>query len=489
MNSISDISRRDFIARGTAAAAGTLLAARDGWPSRTGAAPSARPFVTGVPGKKLVGCYSSASDIIKNPKYIDALQKKLGVNVLICGEAIKMPDWLKSLNPLGPDRYMHAGQTEDDSQLIQAIEETHRRGMDFWLYFSGHHYGEESRAIMGETFDGVKFIDLPLIKYALAHSEYTACFEKPAVKAWEQALFGFAAKTYDVDSMYVSHYRYATPSFWSNLFGCGCSSCQQAAGEMGYDFGLMRDSMMKLRARLERLDRKTLEQAAKYNLTFMDFISFLGEDNGVMDWLYFRAKVVGNALKRIHDVIHTETNHRSGFVTDTHGATMSLFVGHNYEDLINGASDALHPLSWAQWQFISVVAAWANQLCEWVPGLDESVALKIVTGFFGWQDIGLPDRKISDLAVAEAAPTDGTYNDQMKKFYANLGDDRLIRLMTHEWTRMAAIDSGRIPAHPVIKGYEWPEKVCRELMDRTAGLGLTGYVFQRTDVFIDREKL
>ena len=30
--------------------------------------------------------------------------------------------------------------------LNKAIEETHRRGMDFWLYFSGHHFGEEAAA-------------------------------------------------------------------------------------------------------------------------------------------------------------------------------------------------------------------------------------------------------------------------------------------------------------------------------------------------------
>ena len=34
-----------------------------------------------------------------------------------------------------------------------------------------------------------------------------------------------------------------------------------------------------------------------------------------------------------------------------------------------------------------------------------------------------------------------------------------------------------------------PEAVCRELMDRTGELGLDGYVFQRTEMLIDRDKL
>ncbi len=199
--------------------------------------------------------------------------------------------------------------------------------------------------------------------------------------------------------MYVTHYRYATPSFWTNLYGCACSDCRKAADLMGYDFLKMRDSMNVLRRHLERLDRKTLEHAAKFRMTFPDFLSLLGERDGVLDWLTFREKLVGNGLRRIHDVVHAETNHRSGFVTDTHCTTMSLYVGHNHSDFIKGASDAFHPLTWLDWQYLGVVVTWANQLCEWVQGLDESTALKVALSFFGWDELGLPDKKISDYAI------------------------------------------------------------------------------------------
>jgi hypothetical protein len=492
MRTISDThgnrSRRKFLKSGALAAAGAVLAAGDARAARPGADPSERPYVTGVSGKTIIGCYSSADQIVKNPKFIDALQKKLGVNALIVGSSIKMPEWLKTMNPLGPKTFMHVGPTDDDSLLLKAIEETHRRGMDFWLYFSGHHYGEESRSIMGETFEGIKFIDLPLIPYAYAQSEYTACFAKPAVREWETAVFGYAAKTYDVDSMYVSHYRYATPSFWTNLFGCACTDCRKAARRMGYDFDAMRDAMTNLRSCLERLDRKTVEHAAKYSMTFTDFLTLLGENNGALDWLVFRAKVTGEGLRRIHDAVHTETNHRSGFVTDTHCTTMSLLVGHNHEEFVAGASDALHPLTWLDWQYLGVVVAWAGQLCRWVAGLDETTAIRFMLSLFGWDSLGLPDEKIADYAMQTTPPASAS-GEAAKLFYSALGSERLIALLTHEFTRMAAFNRGRIPAHPVIKGFEWPEKVCRELMDRTRDLGMSGYIFQRTDVFIDPSKL
>lgn len=430
---------------------------------------------------KRVGCYTSPKEILENPRYIDALQEKLGVNFLLAGASIKMPEWLRAMNPLDSGQTMFALHTEDDSELVRAIDETHRRGMKFWLYFSGHHNSRDDRTVMSETFDGVKFADLPPLPYCLSQGELTTCFEKPRVKEYEKALFGFASRTYPVDSMYVSHTRYATPSFWTNLFGCACSYCRETAYSMGYDFAKMRASMLNLRRRLETVDRKTLEQAAKFRLTFGDFLTFLGDDNGVLDWLYFRAKVVGNALKRIHDSVHTSTGDRCGFVTDTHNITMSLLVGHNYEDLIGGASDALHPLTWCDYQHISVIAAWAHQVCEWAPGLAESTALKLVTAFFGWDEIGLPKNTIADLRIGKTPEAHGLYSDAAKGFYAYFNPDLTVKLMTHEWTRLAAVNRGRIPAHPVIKGYEWPEKVCRELMERSLALGLDGYVFQRTE--------
>ncbi len=248
--------------------------------------------------------------------------------------------------------------------------------------------------------------------------------------------------------------------------------------------------MAQLQYNLERLDKKTLERAAAMQLHFTDFLTTLGDDNGVIDWFVFRAKVVGDSLKSIHDGVHTETNHRAGFITDTHNSTHAIFVGHNWNDLIDGGSDALHPLSWCAYQHISAVAAWAHQLCEWVPGLEEQTALKIVMRFFGWDDLGLPDKRIKDLRIGISSKEHGIYDAANKEgFYGYFNPDLTIRLMKHEWSRMSIINRGRIPAHPVIKGFEWPEHVCRELMDVTVELGLTGYILQRTEVFIDRDKL
>ena len=488
MEKKSQLNRREFIAKGAAlTTAGThIINAKKVMAARVGASPSGRPYVTGVPGKKLVGCYCNWNYILDEPRYIDALQKKLGVNVIIGGLTFKSPDWLLEIHPQGKVFAMKQEEKAvDDSRIFKAIDETHRRGMDIWFYTGAHYHSLWDRKGIAETFDGVNFTDITPIKYA-CDRPHVPCKGKQINKEYEPVVFSYIAKTYDVDSIYVSHYRYANPSHWLGLFGCGCSYCQEEAAQMGYDFPRMMDSMMNLRRRLERLDRKTLEYIAKFRLNFMDFLTLLGDDDGVMDWLVFRAKVMGNQLKRVHDAIHTATNHRCGFITDTQSSTFALLSGHNWADFIGGASDALHPLSWIEDHYISPVAAWANQLCEWVDGLDESTALKVVTSFFGYDELGLPDKKIADLHVSE-----NWQKHNSREFLDNFDHDLIIKLLTHEWTRMAGINSGRIPTHPLIAANKqrWSEKVCSELIARAEDLGLTGYIFQGTDLYIDREKL
>lgn len=350
------MNRREFIVRSGAAGLAAVS-------PRT----HADPRVTGVPGKKLIGYYATLDEILKEPKFLDALQKRLGVNVLLCSPPIKLPTHLLAKNPLGPGRTLCArAHTDDDSGVFRAVEETHRRGMDFWLYYTGHHYDEECRPICAETFEGVKFLDLPRIRYSREWAG-TACFSRPIVKEFEPEVFAYGAKTYGPDSLYVSHYRYINPSLWHNLFGCACPSCEEEAAKLGYNFPAMKRAMTGLRRRLEHLDRRTVEQAAKSRLTFGDFLTLLGDNDGVMEWVVFRAKLVGNQFKRINAAARTATNGRCGFITDTHNPTLSLYVGHNFADFLEGASDAFHPLSWCDSQHVSAVAAWAYQLARGFP--------------------------------------------------------------------------------------------------------------------------
>ena len=119
------------------------------------------------------------------------------------------------MNPLGPDQRFYVSHTEDDSEAYRLVEEVRRRGMKLWLRFEGHHHGEAGRPIIAETFEGVKFLDLPRVRYSL-ESQKAICFSKPIVKEYGPQVYAYGAKTYEPDSMITNHFRYTNPSYWPN---------------------------------------------------------------------------------------------------------------------------------------------------------------------------------------------------------------------------------------------------------------------------------
>ena len=486
-SSMQNRNRRTFLKTSALGALGaSSLLSPKGAGAQKPAASTGRPFVTGVKGKKLVGCYAGIQEILEEPKYMDALQERLGVNAIILYTGIRMPDWLKEMNPLKGNGWMGTtpAKDDDDSQLVKAIEEVHRRGMDFWLYYTGHHYGQLYRPVCAETFDGIPFNELPPVPYSLCQSLITVCFNKPEVVEWDRTAYTYGAQNYDVEAVYVTHYRYANPSFYTNLFGCACEHCQTLAAEMGYDFPAMKKACKNLERNLKKLDKAKVRQAAKNGFTLTDFMQLLSEDRAVIDWLYFRSDGVGLRMKGIHNSIHQATEDRVQFISDTHNPTHSLYIGHNYDDLMNGASDGLMPLAWLDYQHMSAVAAWANLLVTWVPGLDEETALTAVLKFFGWDELPIPRKRIADLHIGLDSKV---HSD--KEFYEYFNRECTLPLWTHEMERLAMMNTKNVPSFPVIKGHQWTEKISRELMDRCMALGHTGYVLQRTELFIDKNKL
>jgi len=348
--------------------------------------------------------------------------------------------------------------------------------------------------VSAETFDGIKFLDLPRPAYSREYYK-TVCFAKPAVREYSPAVFAWTAREYAPDVMYVSHYRYANPSFWTNLFGCACSDCQREAAELGYDFPRMKEAMTTLPGRIRRLGAGTFRHWATVRPTVTDFLMTLGGGaGGVLAWFAFRAAVAGGSMKRLHDAVHTATDDRCAFVSDTHSATLAMLVGHNWGDFIDGANDAIMPLSWLAIHYVATVAAWAKQLCLWVDGLDEQTAIRFVLRLFAWDDVGLPTGRIDDLRIA----ADGGARPYMygrpdtrqgwEIFYEMMNPGVTRNLAIHEYTRLAAVSHGSIPAYPVIQGREWPRELCEELIEEIGTLGFPGHVFRFTDVFVDKNR-
>lgn len=439
--------------------------------------------------RKIVGYYGSFQDLLDHPAYIDALQKELGVNLVLAGGPIRIPQEILDMNPapgLGPNQSVGCSWSEDDSLMHRGIEEAHRRGMDVLNYMGGTHYGLRAPELCVVDFEGRRLCDVPQTPYSVFEYNPPVCMARPDVRAWLDAVYGLGAGNYDVEGVYVSHFRYDNPSQWNNLFGCACPYCELEAYRKGYDFERMEGAMRLVREKLTQLTKAQVEATAKCRLTFGDFLMLLSDAQEVWDWLQFRASVVGDALRIAHDAVHRASKDRAIFVTDTHMPTMALYVGHNWMELQKGITDRFHPLAWLDSQHLACVASWANLLCTWVEGLEERTALQVVYSFFGWDELPLAKDRIADMGMNKGGYLGDEHSSE--RFYKTaMGPERIFALYSHEMDKMKMLNVRNIPAHPVIKG-DWPVEVARRLMDYAMEIGLDGYIHQGMDVYVDRSK-
>ena len=94
-----------------------------------------QPIITGRWDRRLIGYYISPSDILNNPGFLDTMQEKFGVNVLLCGHPLSYPKEILEKNPLKGKGFIAQRFTEDDTSLHKAIEETPNNPHNF--YFRG----------------------------------------------------------------------------------------------------------------------------------------------------------------------------------------------------------------------------------------------------------------------------------------------------------------------------------------------------------------
>lgn len=447
------------------------------------------PVVTNRWQKTAVGCYVTFDEIVNEPKYMDALQEKIGVNLLVASAPVKYTPEILALDPLKGNGYIGLPNTDDDSLLRKGIEEAHRRGMDIWLFYHGMHGAEKHRELCAVDFNNVPFCDLPNIPYAYCQVLQTYCPSRPEIREWNRASYTYGATNYDVDAIYVSHFRYANPAFFTNIFGCACPFCQEEAAKKGYNFSAMKKACLKLINRLQKMNLKQVKEAVRLNFTLMDYISFLDDGQDVLDWLYFRASVFGDHLKLIRNSIHAATGNRILFVTDTHPPEMAIYAGHNFDDLQHGASDVLMPLSHLNSQTMSCFSTLSWLLCQWVPGLDEPTAIQLVYNFFGYGHIGLPTKSIDSLGILPDWYNPDVGYKSAENFYNVAAPEQIYTMFDLELTQLKVLNTTGMPAMTQMDGGHWYREIIERLMTRSRELGHQGYVVQLTTQFIDKEKL
>ncbi|MFC1509463.1 hypothetical protein ACFL60_07255 [Candidatus Omnitrophota bacterium] len=478
------ISRREFIKRGSAAA-GVLTAITDsGIDQAVHAQPVKPPFVTCRTGKKLVGVYCSPDHVMNHPGYLDELQGKLGCNVIIISHGVNYPEDIRKMTPFpGTDQWVGVGYAENDDAINKCTEILHSRGIDIWLYGTGHYDRGNDDSLSPVDVNGVIFRHQRDPKYALEAGGSALCFQKPPIVQWQVNSYPWVCKNYDIDALYLSHHRYTIPSSYPRLYGCVCSDCRKAAYRLGYDFESMRKAIIKLQKNLPELKKERVKQAARSGYTFTDFLQTIADGIDILAWFEFRAAAVTDSLGSINRAIKAETNGKCKFIVDTVNPTFSLLVGHDLKHFLGEVSDAFYPMAWVEYHYMTVVASWANALVEWAEGLDEETALRVVYQLIGWDDINLPSKRISDLHIGATRK-----EHKADEFYKHF-TQYIPNLMTHEYRRGALLNVKNLPSYQTVFPHYWGRSITEPLMEEIMAAGHDGYIFEISpEPFVMRPK-
>jgi hypothetical protein len=425
-----------------------------------------------------VGLYLDAGTILRHPGYLETLQERLGLNLVILGFTGQVPQQVLDLSPFdgappSDDRlhsllcrhldgrpsatslervrhssgpHLHLGG--NDAELRQAIAQIRRLGIRVWLLAGGW---------TANDFDVVMF-----------------CPSKEPVNRWYEAVYTHLATAYGVDGVDVTHARYPMTSFPRGLFLCTCEDCHRTARELGYEMPRMIEEIQAARTRLAGMSGSRLAAVLQRAMGATDVFQALGMAAGVYDWFAFRSRLLERNLTRFREAVHRAAGPDFVFGADTYPASLAMFVGHDqtrWDWFSDFASPLVSHLDLFPMQTLTV---WADFLRGLWPGLGEAEALGLLYRLLGYDALGLPSR-IADFALG-----------QPDCEYRNVP---LVEFVLLDTAKARAYLPPGIPSYPIIQGggapHQWPRQDIEAIIAGLHEQGHQGYMLQGTASLVD----
>jgi len=425
----------------------------------------------------VIGIYGDANAIANDPGFLDLAQAEIGLNRIIFGGPFKLSPETLARNPAhkGQSHGHGLGLTDDDTPLRRAIDEAHRRGIQVWHIISTYWAGaEDAPERMARDLRGRRMDEYPRLPYADEQWSYTFCPSNEQTNAWFEAAQVELATRYEFDGCALTHHRFCHAAFYPELLACGCPSCAEAAGQLGYDFARMKTAALRTADVLQHASAAKLRRAASLGLGLWDFLQWLGEDGGgLVDWFNFRADCMTRNLRRFRGAVRA-ARPDFAFGSDTHFPSLALLVGHRYRDFAAVCDHILPLLPHVAIHCLDVLAAFATALTHWADGLSEAEALQLVYQLFGYENLGLPP-DIAGLHLGNAS-----HGEPQVAALSDLVASELVK------ARLLAGDG--VPSYPVIKGAVWDPHTVRRLIDAAREAGHTGVVFQGTAALFENPR-
>lgn len=421
------------------------------------------------PADRVVGIYLSTQTVIDGPGYLDALQRDAGLNLVILMGGYTLSPAATALNPLPEERYGPGfGWDADGRPLERAIEMLHERGMRAWLLLGCWQIGgEKYPSLVARDMWGKPLTDYPPFPYCSEQRSLTFCPSNEEINAFYEAAYADVVRQYPLDGIDITHARYTSPAFWPAIFSCACERCAALAESLGYDFERMRSDSMGAVAALQKLDAPALKRFAQPATGLGDFLQAAAGRRGIVDWLDWRAEMIGRNLKRFQAAVHAAAGQRPvTFGVDNFPPSVALFAGHRYANFMQACDWTSPLLSHPAYFVLATVQSWAHTLRSWVKGLGEREALEVVYQVLGFEGLPLP-QEIDALG-------DGFPDSEP-------GVSGLEELVRYDLVKARLYNTGAVPSYPVLMGGLWSHETVHRLAADALGMGHEGVIYQRSE--------
>ena len=421
--------------------------------------------------KRRIGVYLGARQVLDNPAYVPTLRDHIGLNLAVIEYSGQVSPRLAARTPFDGlplsdgclhdlvCRHLDGGPVDprefdqvrrqvgpsvtaggDDDAFRQALAALRRAGMEVWICPGAW------------TLRRLMF-----------------CPSHPGTNAWLAGLYAELATRYEVDGLDVTHARFPMASFPRGLFACTCGRCVAAAVALGFDMARLVRALTAARDRLAAVDVGRLRILADAPGGLGDLWQSVGTDVDLTGWLAFRARLLESRLQGFRAAVRAAAGPQFVFGTDTHPASLSMLVGHDYARW-DRYSDFASPLVSHIAAFVcDTFRVWAQYLIDGQPSLGEAAALRLVYRFTGYAGLGLPE------SFAGFAP------DRPERLASVIP---VADLVLCDLRKARALLPADMPSYPIIHGTGWPRAAIDRIVSEAEAMGHDGIVWQGTDELV-----
>ena len=275
----------------------------------------------------------------------------------------------------------------------------------------------------------------------------------PADAEIEEALRGLC-RTYQPDGVCLTHARFRHPADIRGLFETGSGPFSAAAADRGLAPAAVAAAWGRA---LEELTREAPTALASQGATLPAFLDRLARTDLFTRWFTFRCEWVQRSVVRFAQAARGGRD--VAFGVNAFGPYGATLVGQDYRSLARTCTFIQPLLGYVRWHVLQPIGAWARLLCDRVPTLGESEAIRLSGELLGAPTEALPD---SLEALAQTGE----------------GDPRTIAAVVGAELAAVATIAG---ISPVLRGQDWPATVFSALVSHAEESGIAAVFFQGTE--------